>query len=231
MPGPKSSPVSVRWIPEQGVDGFPALGATMATSSLKLAPGDKILAPEDRPQTCALHRMGSVPIRRETTVMKRLLRARVMLPLLTVAGLAGGCATLEQTSIDVAAALVPDPDLAIDRPDFASEVAIKRIAYKLDLAPEQLEKLRAIKTEIIEIRREERAEQDQLINAWIAEIRRPRMEEARLQAMLAEREKFVDRYAPRVLEKVIAFHASLSDEQKEMIASRAETLRDWQPGN
>ena len=48
---------------------------------------------------------------------------------------------------------------------------------------------------------------------------------------MKEREILVERYAPRVLEKVIDFHASLNDEQKEMLATRTEKLRDWQPSS
>ena len=163
--------------------------------------------------------------------MKRKLKTPLVIPLLAAIGITSGCATIEQASVDVAASMVPDPDFAIARPDFASEVAIKRIAYKLDLDREQLEKLRAIKSEIIAIRQEERLEQDHLINAWIAELRKRRMDETTIHALMKEREILVERYAPRVMEKVIVFHASLNDEQKDMLTTRTERLRDWQPSS
>ena len=161
--------------------------------------------------------------------MKPVFRALSFTSMIAAFSLISGCATVEQTSIDVAASMVPDPDLAIARPDFASEVAIKRMADKLELDQEQLEKLRAIKSEIIAIRQEDRARQDVLINAWVTELRKPRMDAEHLRELIDEREQMIDLYAPRVMEKVIDFHASLTDKQREMLATRVEKLRDWQP--
>ena len=49
--------------------------------------------------------------------------------------------------------------------------------------------------------------------------------------LIDEREQLIDLYAPRVMEKVIEFHASLTDKQREMLATRVEKLRDWQPSS
>jgi hypothetical protein len=160
--------------------------------------------------------------------MKSRLNPLFAILLMAAASIIGGCNT-QKVSVDATALMLPDPDIVISRPDFASEVAIKRIAYKLELDEEQLEKLRAIKSEIIAIRQEDRSEQDLLINAWITEWRKPRMDEENVSALINEREKLMDLYAPRIMQKVIEFHASLTDNQREMVAMRVERLRDWQP--
>ncbi len=72
------------------------------------------------------------------------------------------------------------------------------------------------------------SEQDRLINAWVAELRKPDMNQATVYAFLSEREKLVKRYAPRIVEKIVAFHASLTDSQREVLATRTEKLWDWQ---
>ena len=156
-------------------------------------------------------------------------RTRRLTPLNATVAVDTSCSTMERVLIDVTASLMPDPDLPLEHPDFYSDVAIKRIAYELELNPVQLLKLRAIKSELVAICREDKAEQDKLIYTWLEELSRPRMDEANLYALIEERERLAERYAPRVMDKVVDFHASLGDEQKEWLASRTEKMRDWKP--
>ncbi len=137
------------------------------------------------------------------------------------------CSNLERVAVDFTASLMPAPDLVLENSDVDSEVAIKRIVFELGLNPEQLEKLRAIKSELVSICREDRTEQNKLIYTWLEELSRPCMDEANLYALIDERDRLVESYAPRVMDKVTDFHASLSDEQQERLASRTEKVRDW----
>ncbi len=149
-------------------------------------------------------------------------------PRIATVAVATSCSTMEQVAIDITASLMPDPDLALGHPGDYSEVAIKRIAYELELNPEQLAKLRAIKSELVAICREDRAEQDKLIYTWLDELRRPRVDEAHLRAQIEERERLGEGYAPRVMDKVIDFVASLGDEQKQRLECRNDKVRGWQ---
>jgi hypothetical protein len=134
---------------------------------------------------------------------------------------------MERVWIDVTASLMPDPDLSLGPRDSDPELAVKRIAYTLTLNPEQLEKLRAIKSELAAVFREYRAEQDKLIHAWLEELRSPPVDEAKIRARIEERERLEAGYAPRVMDKIIDFEASLSDGQKARCANCTARARYW----
>ena len=52
------------------------------------------------------------------------LKTTLLVSIIAVSGITGGCATVEQASVDAAASTIPDPDLAVARPDFAMEIAL-----------------------------------------------------------------------------------------------------------
>ncbi len=107
------------------------------------------------------------------------------------------------------------------------ERMVQRISDRLDLTPEQKDKLEVVKEALVESRDSLRQERADTIEQIIAEVEKPEMNEDRIMAMIEERKSKIDVIAPRMVGPVIEFHKSLDDEQREKIVNLLNTMRDW----
>lgn len=107
------------------------------------------------------------------------------------------------------------------------ERMVQRISDRLDLTPEQKDKLEVVKEALVESRDSLRQERADTIEQIIAEVEKSEMDEDRIMALIEERKSRIDVIAPRMVGPVIEFHKSLDAEQREKIVNLLKTMRDW----
>jgi hypothetical protein len=112
-------------------------------------------------------------------------------------------------------------------PEKLSNHIIDFVTRRLDLNDEQRLDLENVRNKMLAVRRETQSEHDALAAAWMAEIRKEKMNPQRMMQLIEQRHALVERNAPRVLGEVVLFHQSLTPEQRERIATRIGEMREW----
>ena len=111
-------------------------------------------------------------------------------------------------------------------PQARADWAVKKVTRKLDLDDVQQSKLRAVTDEFVEQHRAYQDTRTQSMDELLAELRKPAMDQAVLQQMVAEHQARVSEVSPAIIEKIVDFHASLNDEQRQEMADRLQEFRD-----
>jgi Spy/CpxP family protein refolding chaperone len=107
-----------------------------------------------------------------------------------------------------------------------AEWMIQRMTDQLDLNEEQQAKLRAIKTEFETSMKMHDEQRQQLFDRLAANIESPALDKQLLMEVVETRKQAYDDIAPRIVDKVIDFHASLNAEQKKKVAEKMEHFRE-----
>ena len=111
-----------------------------------------------------------------------------------------------------------------------AEHMVQHISSTLELTDVQRQKLETVKDAFVQSRAEMKQEKVDLMNQLIEEVRKPVMNEALVMELIDKRKAKFDIMAPRILSPLIEFHSSLTDEQREKIVNRLESIRDWGHG-
>ncbi|WP_455204958.1 Spy/CpxP family protein refolding chaperone [Kaarinaea lacus] len=111
-------------------------------------------------------------------------------------------------------------------PEQRAERMVDKISSKLDLNEEQQQKLRAVKEEFVTAMRQHHQEQQQLFDQLIADVQKPQLDKQLLVDMVEKRRQAFDDIAPKVIDKIVEFHASLNDEQKQKAAEHMQYFRE-----
>ncbi len=101
-----------------------------------------------------------------------------------------------------------------------------RIAYKLDLTDEQQEKLQAVKNEILKNREAMHQDRLQHLQQVKALVTADTLDTIAIKELIQAKVNRVKSLSDPVLEKLVAFHASLTPEQKQQIADFLEKNKD-----
>jgi Spy/CpxP family protein refolding chaperone len=130
----------------------------------------------------------------------------------------------------VAAALVATVGLgaaACNRhsPEHRAEWITGKIASELDLNDAQKVKLDAVKTEFLAVRKEVHKDRAQTFKDLIAQVRAKDLDTRKLQAIVEAKTKAVETASPRVIGRIAEFHASLSEQQRDKLATKLEELQ------
>ena len=107
-----------------------------------------------------------------------------------------------------------------------AEWMVQRMTDHLDLNEEQQAKLRAIKAEFATSMKKYHEQRQQMFDRLAASIESPELDKQLLMEIVENRKQAYDDIAPRVIDKVIDFHASLNAEQKKKVADKMEHFRE-----
>jgi len=107
-------------------------------------------------------------------------------------------------------------------PEEKAEWMVHKITRKLDLNEDQQTKLQAVADEFIQHHRAQRQNKQQHMESLLAEIRKPEIDKAVLTQMFEQHQADIAQLAPRIIDKLAIFHASLDSEQKEKLAKKLE---------
>jgi Spy/CpxP family protein refolding chaperone len=107
-----------------------------------------------------------------------------------------------------------------------AEWMVQRMTDQLDLNEEQQTKLRAIKTEFETSMEKYQDTRKQLFDKLATNIESPKLDKQLLMEFVETRKQAYDDIAPRIIDKVIDFHASLNTEQKKKVAEKMEHFRE-----
>jgi Spy/CpxP family protein refolding chaperone len=107
-----------------------------------------------------------------------------------------------------------------------AEWMVQRMTDSLDLNEEQQTKLRAIKAEFETGMQKYHDTRQQLFDRLAANIQNPELDKQLLMEVVETRKQAYDDIAPRIIDKVIDFHASLNAEQKKKLADKMEQFRE-----
>jgi Spy/CpxP family protein refolding chaperone len=103
----------------------------------------------------------------------------------------------------------------------------EKVTEELDLTEAQQVKLEAVKNALLDAHQQRRAKREAMLDQLIAEINKPALEESVLLNMADEHHRtMVDEVAPAVLPSLVAFHASLTAEQKQTIVEKLNHFRE-----
>jgi Spy/CpxP family protein refolding chaperone len=106
------------------------------------------------------------------------------------------------------------------------EWMMQRMTDHLDLNEEQQTKLRAIKTEFEAGMEKYHDTRQQMFDRLATNIEAPQLDKQLLMDFVETRKQAYDDIAPRIIDKVIDFHASLNAEQKKKVADKMEHFRE-----
>lgn len=113
-----------------------------------------------------------------------------------------------------------------DTPQARAEWMVKRVADRLDLTPSQQEELDRMVREMASRHEEIRAEHGQARQRLLAMVRSDAIDRAELDRLVDEKKAAVEAMIPFFLDRAVAFHALLTPEQRETLASEMEKHHD-----
>jgi hypothetical protein len=109
-------------------------------------------------------------------------------------------------------------------PEQKANYAVKKISRTLDLTDDQLEKLNALKDEVLAASKRQLTERESMFNEVKGLIVSDRLPEGEVKGLMVRKNQIRLEEFPSVFPKLQAFHASLSAEQKEEIVQIANKL-------
>lgn len=104
------------------------------------------------------------------------------------------------------------------------DMMFEYVAWKLDLTEQQQVLLDDIRNEMKEIRKEHKAQRQQDKATIIGLIQADTLDTTAALSMLQQKQAIMNQYAPQVLQKVAALHATLTPEQKQTIIERINEM-------
>lgn len=110
-------------------------------------------------------------------------------------------------------------------PAARAEKIVKRISKELDLSDAQKTKLVAVKDEFLSARKEFQKERTEMFDSLVAQLGGSELDPAALRKLTDKHRDIVDRATPKVVSKLVEFHASLNAEQKKTLVAKIEAFR------
>ncbi len=111
-------------------------------------------------------------------------------------------------------------------PEQRAEWMLKAMTNRLDLNDQQQSKLRAIKSEFESSMQKYDEQRRQLFDRLSQDIHSSQLDRQLLMQFVETRKQAYDDIAPRVVDKIIDFHASLTQEQKKKLAQSMDKFRE-----
>lgn len=102
-------------------------------------------------------------------------------------------------------------------PEQKAQKITKRIGKKLELTPEQKEKLEKVKNKMLAVLNQKKSTKEDFNKDVKKLLIQSKMSESEIKSLLDKRRNSIDQALPEVLPEIIDFHASLNDEQKEKL--------------
>ncbi len=114
-------------------------------------------------------------------------------------------------------------------PEKKAEWITSKISSELDLTTEQKAKLDAVKLGALELRKAHEAERAQHLKEVKDLILSEKLEKTKVKGLMAQRQKAMDEGVNQLFDKVAAFHASLTAEQKAKAVGMIEKFqKHWE---
>jgi Spy/CpxP family protein refolding chaperone len=107
-----------------------------------------------------------------------------------------------------------------------AEWLVQRITDSLDLNDAQQAKLQAIKQEFEQGMKKYHEQRQAFYDRLLEDVQKPQLDKQLLLDMVDSRKQAYDEIAPRLIDKVIDFHASLNAEQKQKIVEHMQKFRE-----
>ncbi len=111
-------------------------------------------------------------------------------------------------------------------PEEKAAWVVKKITSELDLTDAQKPKLQAVADFIVAERKAHEAQREETITFALAQVRGDRLDRVEAERRIVQKLDDLKQKAPRLLELVAEFHASLTREQRENAASKLEKLKN-----
>lgn len=102
-------------------------------------------------------------------------------------------------------------------PEQKAQKITKRIGKKLELTPEQKEKLEKVKNKMLAVLNQKKSTKEDFNKDVKKLLIQSKMSEGEIKSLLDKRRNSIDQALPEVLPEIIDFHAALNDEQKEKL--------------
>ncbi len=112
-------------------------------------------------------------------------------------------------------------------PEERADWLVHKVSKKLDLSDEQKLKLVAVRTELMQHYDKHRQDKSQMMDVLLSEVKKPQMDENVLMEMVNQHKTRVDEVAPAVISKLIDFHRSLNDEQKQELVQKLQKVAKY----
>lgn len=111
-------------------------------------------------------------------------------------------------------------------PEQRAEWVVKKISNELDLTDAQKPKLQAVADFIVTERKAQEAQREETFTFAMAQVRGERLDKTEIERRVNRKLDEMKQKAPRLVDLVSEFHASLTPEQREKAASKLEKLKD-----
>lgn len=113
------------------------------------------------------------------------------------------------------------------KPHPKGEMMFEYIAWKLDLSDQQQNLLDEVRQELKKIHQQEAEQRAKDKESVVALINAETLDTDAAMTLLQNKQQTMSRHAPAVLEKVAAFHATLTPEQKEIIIKKLNKMERY----
>jgi len=110
-------------------------------------------------------------------------------------------------------------------PEDRANFIVHRIKNELDLNDTQMAKLEGIKNQWLENQKAQKPMREAEANKVIAMVRSDKLDVTALKAMIKDHEDKINDFSPKLLDSLADFHASLTPQQREKMATRMEELK------
>jgi len=110
-------------------------------------------------------------------------------------------------------------------PEEKANWVVEKITNEIDLQAEQIVKLKDIKNEVLRHVKEHKAKKMEVMDNLIAEIKKPSMDQNFFMALIDQHKANLDQVAPSLIEKVVIFHESLTEQQKLKVVDILEKFK------
>jgi len=105
-------------------------------------------------------------------------------------------------------------------PEQRAEKIVKVISRQLKLNDDQRAKLEAVKVELKAAREASKPTRAEVLDTLISQVNGKELDAQVLRGLMEQRRAEVDRVSPNVIAKLIEFHATLTEQQKQKLAAR-----------
>jgi protein CpxP len=112
-------------------------------------------------------------------------------------------------------------------PEEKAAWVVKKISGELDLTDAQKPKLQAIADFMVNERKIHESQREENYAFALAQVRGERLDRSEVERRINRKLDDMKQKAPRLVELVSEFHASLSPEQREKAATKLEKLHQW----
>jgi len=107
-------------------------------------------------------------------------------------------------------------------PEKKAEWVVEEISDHLDLNENQVAKLNDVKTALLTHRKQFHANKTEIMDQMMIELQKPEMDATFLLSVIDQKQEMFNEMAPEVIDKLVVFHASLNDEQKQEIIEKMQ---------